>query len=114
MSEDFKQANENLQDAPERIEDPIDFGAKEGHINNGSGDMGFSYKIKPKVSFGKLLKGDVEGAISNTSVSLNLHTDFTEDDVQIMVNVNGNLAAIIDSPKGKQKFSATVCATKSF
>lgn len=114
MSEDFKQANEMLNNEPQRIEDPIDFGLKEGHINNGSGDMGISYKIKPKVSFGKLLKGDVEGALSNTSISLGFHKDFTEDDVQIMINVNGNLAAIIDSPKGKQKFSATVCATKSF
>lgn len=113
MSEDFKQANETLGDAPEHIDKAIDIGGKEGHINSGD-DIGFTYKVKPKVSLGKLLKGDIEGAISNTSINLNFRKDFTEDNVQIMVNVNGNLAALIDSPQGKKNFSATMCATKSF
>ena len=96
----------------ERIEPAINLGLKEGRIE--SGDQCFTYKISPKADLGSLLSGDFKNAFGKTKISLKFKADFEQDDVQVIVMVNSNLAAIMDSPKGSKKFDATVCATKKF
>ena len=55
----------NLQSGEFRDEAPI------------SGDTYLKYKVKPKVSFKQLMKGNVLGAVENTTVQLEFGKDFS-------------------------------------
>ena len=110
--DETQQAEDSInKDPKELVHDSM--GIKEGSIGENT-DTYFKYKVKPKVSVGKILKGDISGAIEKTSLSIEFGKDFKEDDVEIVFKVNGNVAACLNSPSKSKKFEASFCATKRF
>lgn len=82
--------------------------------HNSEGDSYIKLKVKPKVKIGSLVKGDLDGAFGNTQLNMEFGKSFTDDNVEIILKVNGNLAAVYNSPAGTGKVSAQFCATKKF
>lgn len=114
-SEFIDSLNSNPVDIPE-TESGID---KLKHLKSNTvtlpdsnGEYTIKYNIKPKLKVGKLLKGDVAGAVENTKVSFEFGKEFKDSDAEIVIKFNGNIAAVLNSPKGD--VSASICATKRF
>lgn len=81
-------------------------------VPDSNGDYTIKYNIKPKVKVGKLLKGDIAGAVENTKLMLEFGKEFKDSDAEITIKFNGNIAAVLNSPRGD--VSASICATKRF
>lgn len=86
----------------------------------GTAQLGFKedqyvkFSVKPKVSFGKLLKGKFGEAFGRTSLKLEFGKTLPDDDVEITVMVNGKVSSILSSPKSSDGFTTSFSATKNF
>ena len=110
MSEDVQESlNEELgkKKAPSGIKKLTSGSVEQGNTS-------FAWKVKPKVKFGELLKGNVAEAVAWSKLSIDFTTVCPEDEVTVTVHVNGNAALVLESAKTRKDFSASVCATKTF
>ena len=83
---------------------------KKGEVQ--AGDYNVKWNIKPKMKIGKLLQGDLSGAVEKTSLNMEFGREFKDSDVEITVKVGGNLAYLMSSPAGSA--NASVVITKKF
>lgn len=98
---------------------PVDstrIGLKDGEIHSGDTNTAnvIKWKVKPKVNLGKALAGDIQGAVGNTSLQLEFGREYKNDDVEILIRLNGNLHTVLNSPADSKNFQATFVATKRF
>lgn len=113
--EDMLNATETLNpedpiiESPKTLKDDIKF-LKKGEVQ--SGDYNLKWQIKPKVKLGKLLTGDIAGAMERTSMNLEFGREFKDSDVEVVVKVGGNVAYLMSSPAGSAEASVTF--TKRF
>jgi hypothetical protein len=120
--EDFKQASENIQDLPDKRKEKEEK-KKQEYKNRDPNPLGDSidfsdgsslkWKIKPSVSFGQILKGNVQAGIQNSKVILEFGKTFKDDDVQIDIKINGQPFSL-KSPSKTEIFSCEFKATKKF
>ena len=114
--EECKQAELNLNPPKELDLEQSEIGLLKGKSvsRDLDGKSLIKYKVSPKVKVGPLLKGDLLNAFGSTSLSLEFTKEYQNDDVEVVIKVNGDIKSLLNSPAGTGKFGASFGATKKF